>query len=210
MRDTSAAAAPFASAVATKSWPSRASFSATKRSPGAIVRLSIETPVAAKAPSPSRPSRARLGRGPERRHATARRARRPRRSPARRRRRDRPWRRRSGRSRGPCPCDQKRVAGAERVDAPQDRLGPVADLVRLGAARRISPRGCGGVLGRGLSSVTKPRRHSGRRAPHQRALPRSRSPPAPKTTTSRPMTCGRSAAAPWPARRACGHSRRRP
>ena len=46
MRLTMAAAAPFASAWATKSWPSRMSVSATKRSPGCRVRVSIETPVA--------------------------------------------------------------------------------------------------------------------------------------------------------------------
>ena len=47
MRLTSAAAAPLSSACATKSWPSRASFSATNRSPGRMVRVSMEIPSAA-------------------------------------------------------------------------------------------------------------------------------------------------------------------
>src|SRR6185436_15213637 len=50
-RETSAASAPAANALATKSCPSRASFSATNISPGLSERVSIETPITAQVPS---------------------------------------------------------------------------------------------------------------------------------------------------------------
>src|SRR3954451_4529813 len=48
-RATSAPAAPLASACSTNSCPSRTPARATNRSPGSSVRVSMETPVAAKA-----------------------------------------------------------------------------------------------------------------------------------------------------------------
>ena len=202
MRDTSAAAAPAASASATKSWPSRASVSATNRSPGARVRVSIDTPLAAQSrgprrrwpPPPRRGSRAGRGRASSCASPSSAATRR---SPARRRRRDSTsspivwpvsW---------PLPAISSASPGCSASTARQDRLGAVADLVRAGAAAaRIAARiAAGSSRARVVVGDEQPRRRaSAAAAPISGRLPGSRSPPAPNTTTRRPMTCGRSAA----------------
>ena len=132
---------------------------ATNRSPGCSVRVSIDTPVAAKSRRrPPAGGGGRLGGGPERGHDT------------------RPVQRGDGDAglfgivEGidvvaddlaglvALAGDQQRVARAERVDAAQDRLGPVADLGRAGAALAAPRRGSSaGSSVRGLSSVTMAR-----------------------------------------------------
>jgi hypothetical protein len=110
-----------------------------------------------------------------------------------RRRADR-RRRRSARSHAPCPRSaahrpgpaHRRRAGSPRPGRrPRSRPGqPSSTAARIAAGSSL----------RGLSSVTKTRSaFSPPPAPSAGACPRSRSPPAPTTTTSRPITCGRSA-----------------
>ena len=89
--------------------------------------------------------------------------------------------------------DQQRIAGLERVDRTQDRLGPVANFCCIGAGGHDLGTDRCRVLGTGV--VVGDRRTisacSAAAAPIRGRLPRSRSPPAPKTTASRPITCGR-------------------
>ena len=88
--------------AATKSWPSRAAVSATKRSPGASERVSMETPVADQGRGLAPPVAATASSRVQSVMRRGRRGRRRRRSPARGRRRGGCPGRRSGRSRGPC------------------------------------------------------------------------------------------------------------
>ncbi len=189
--------------------------SATNRSPGRSVRVSIETPVAAQSP---------------RRRAARRRARPRRRSRARSchppvERGDRDAglfdvvegidgrRRRSARSRAPCRRSAaRRPARARRRRAGSPRPGR-RPRSRRGSPRRTAARIVGGILAAGV--VVGDDDHVGMLAPPPAPisgrLPRSRSPPAPKTTTSRPMHMRpQRRAARSRARRACGRSRRRP
>jgi hypothetical protein len=87
--------------------------------------------------------------------------------------------------------DQQRVARPSASTAAQDRLGPVADLVRLGAGGQDRGADRGRVLAARVVvgdiddiGVPPPR------APISGRLPRSRSPPAPKTTTAGPSHAG--------------------
>ena len=126
--------------------------------------------------------------------------------------RDRLARRRSGRSRGPCRRRRgRRPARAwRRRGAIASRA--VADLDGAGRAGEDRLADRGRILGARI--VVGDDDHVGVPAaasPISGRLPGSRSPPAPKTTTSRP--CGHRAErlrARSPARRACGRSRRRP
>ncbi len=107
--------------------------------------------------------------------------------------------------------DQQHVAGLQLRDGVADRLAAVADLDGAGRRARIAARIAAGFSLRGLSSVTMTRSaFSAAIAPMSGRLPGSRSPPAPNTTTSRPVAHTAAARpAPWRARRACGRNRQR-
>ena len=89
--------------------------------------------------------------------------------------------------------DDQQVAGGKLGDCGVDRCGAIADLAgRRAGGEDLGADARGGSSLRGLSSVTMTR--SARRAaisPICGRLPRSRSPPQPNTTTSRPLACGR-------------------
>ena len=185
---------------------------ATKTSPGTRVRVSMETPGDAS--------------GRQRRRSRPRA--RPRRSPR--------WS--TARLMRPPRCERRRdllVVGERQHLVADDLAGLVAlagdEQHVAGSQRRRRRRGS---PRRGRRSRSRPARRRGsgadrgrilgarivvgdddavgvlgRDAPISGRLPVSRSPPAPKTTMSRPLAYGRSASAPWRAHRACGHSRRR-
>ena len=182
-------AAPRSSAGRTNSWPSRSPASATNRSPGSSVRVSMETPVAANgAPTGSPPVAATISsRGP--------------------------------RAAQPCAGSRPSAAAVSATSSNGWMIAPIdlALLValagdhqhvaaasawrrrrgsprggrrsRAGPARRrrISARIAAGSSERGLSSVTMATSaRPAAMAPICGRLPRSRSPPAPNTTISRP------------------------
>ena len=217
-RATTAAAAPFASAAATKSWPSRASPLMAKNSrPAASVRVSMETPVtrrqALAAPAPPVAAAQICPVGPQRLSVMR-----------RRRLRERPRRDRLVVGERQVPVaddlaglvalagDEQHVARLQLATAGADRLGRGRrSRARPAPPARISARIAAGSSVRGLSSVTMTT--SACRAaisPMIGRLPRSRSPPQPKTHDE-PARRVRAAArrARAPARRACGRSRRR-
>ena len=101
---------------------------------------------------------------------------------------------RPGRSRGPCRRSAaRRPAAARRPRSGSPRRGRRSRSPRA-RRRSTAARIAAGSSVRGLSSVTKTTSAAAAAAaPISGRLPRSRSPPAPKTTSSRPMTCGRSA-----------------
>ena len=201
-RRTTAAPAPRPRASATKSWPSRVSPRMAKnRSPGWSVRVSIEAPpIGRSAPIRRPPVRGfELLAGPECGHdrppspsggrvGDARRAgpRGPRTAGC-----DPP---RSGRFHDPCRRRPARRRARARRTARPDRLGPVADLLGARGRGQDRRRIAAGSSVRGLSSVTMTVSASRcAMAPISGRLPRSRSPPQPNTTTSRPDAKGRSA-----------------
>ena len=113
--------------------------------------------------------------------------------------------------------DDDRVAGPRGGDGGGDGLAAVADLAapRRGAVRPRAPastaaRMSAGSSERGLSSVTTSRSaRAAAAAPISGRLARSRSPPAPSTTSSRPGDLRRAARrAARRRRRACARSRR--
>ena len=194
----------------------RAPPSARRRDrPARGVRVSIETPVAAQSPRAAPPVAAPPPRRRSRAAAVmrrARRARRPRRSPARRRRRAARRRRRSARSRAPCRRSAaRRRAGARR---PRRRIASARSPISVASGQPSSTAAriaAGSSRARVVVGDEDDVGARGRRAPISGRLPRSRSPPAPKTTTSRPMHMRpqrRQRRAP--ARPAYGRSRRRP
>ncbi len=176
-----------------------------------MLRLSIDTPVASNAPAPGRRWRRR-----SRRRST---------SGVRR-----PWPASSAwavsvtSSNGwftpatswpcswPLPATTSTSPSAQQGRAGADGLAAVAVFLRTRRGGQDGGADRGRLLERGLSSVTMAT--SARRAaisPISGRLPRSRSPPAPNTTTSLPpgvRTQGLPARSPG--RRACGRSRHRP
>ena len=89
--------------------------------------------------------------------------------------------------------DQQHIAGpVERIDRGQDRRRAPGDLGRLRAALPSPPADRGGVLGAGVVVGDDHRlgAFAAAAAPISARLPGSRSPPAPKTTASRPGNAG--------------------
>ena len=102
-------------------------------------------------------------------------------------------RRRSGLSHGPCrPRSARRPARAgQRRGGWRRARSPIS--IAPGAAARIAARISAAISVRGLSSVTMTMSASRVAiSPMIGRLPRSRSPPAPNTTTTRPVVKGRS------------------
>ncbi len=178
------------------------------------MRVSIDTPVAAQSPVAVHPSRCRLCSQVHRRHAqlpssaaTATLA-------------------CSTSSNGstsspticpvswPLPADQQRIAGAQRIDAAQDRLGPVAHFGAHPGSRLpcTAARIAAGSSERGLSSVTITTSAClRRRLPHQRALARIAVAACAdnRNQTAHHMRAHRLAARSQP-HQAYGHNRQRP